>query len=194
MVTKRGKSMKKAVLLITVTLVLLSAQLFALNETVLVVFPDGGAEYGKLKGWADDVLTLESNGKTSLIPIGNIAILYFIDSGKVSTSGQMIDPNVYVYQGNRYTIGSKNGETALYGPDWTQITDAELVADFKKMDLLADALLREDKIAQLEGYIEDIKRTIVVSEIQKISANIRDFAAGVAVNSVIAALNTGLAL
>ncbi len=186
--------MKKAVLLITVTLVLLSAQLFALNETVLVVFPDGGAEYGKLKGWADDVLTLESNGKTSLIPIGNIAILYFIDSGKVSTSGQMIDPNVYVYQGNRYTIGSKNGETALYGPDWTQITDAELVADFKKMDLLADALLREDKIAQLEGYIEDIKRTIVVSEIQKISANIRDFAAGVAVNSVIAALNTGLAL
>jgi len=83
-------------------------------------------------------------------------------------------------------MGVRDHKTVLYGPDWVQIQDDELINDFKDMDIWIGRLFNTDKIEAFRGNMDRISKKITLNNIQHGAIKVRDFATGVAVNAAIA--------
>ena len=172
-------------------LVLMATFILAESRDIIVVGYDGFVYKGNLVEISDDVLIVETGGVEKKVQLDLVAIIYFTDTYLLDRmhdmqTNQLLNPVVYTHNGKKYTVGTQNNETVVYGPDWVQISDRELVSQFKKLDIWTQTLLDNTKIGHLKGYVSIIDGAIVSGEVQHVAAKIRDYASGVAVNAIIA--------
>ena len=177
--------------ILTALLILMATLILAEGRDIIVVGYDGFVHNGSLIEMNDDTLIMETGGVEKTVQLDSVAIVYFMDTYLLDRmhdmqTSQLLNQVVYTHNGKKYTVGVQNNETVVYGPDWVQISDQELVSQFTKLDNWTNTLLDNTKIEHLKGYVAIIDGAIISGQVQHTAAKIRDMAAGVAVNSILA--------
>lgn len=156
---------------------------------VSVMHHDGTVQIGTFESANQNIVTITTNGGKQEISIDQINLISFLDNNTILTYGSvfsvpenLVDKREYSYNGQKYTIGFKDRQRVLYGPSGALITDALLIEEFEKLE----ALILKMNPDVFKSHINIINNQIKTTKIQNAAKTIRDFSAGVAVNSVIA--------
>jgi hypothetical protein len=145
---------------------------------------DGTVQIGLFKGADTDSIIIKAGMEILDIPLSQISLMYILDGKGGYIPYDLSDKQEYSYKGKRYLLGTKDREWKLYLTDGKKITDEKIIQEFLKINTRILELTASD-LARFEKYINDINEQKKTTKIQNTAAKIRDFSAGIAVNTAV---------